>query len=295
MKNVAILGPKSDEDVWNIPISFLNHFKKMDYNVKFYNTLVKGNFDDTNLNELIWEYKQSIFVPDLILHLDFGLFNSPLLNKSSIPTAKWVVESGDDPQNFNLNYVKVRAGNFDLVLSPDVRCVTKYQQMNINAAWFPHFADPDQFEVEQDPIYDSVTTRSVAEPFFKSLKEKLGDSFEPRMEGFFHGKEHSIHLKKGKIVVQNSKYKEITRRVFEGMMSNRLVITDRPDPETQIDCIFTENEHLIYFDDLDDCVAKIKYYASNDELRKIIAQKGYEKVKKFHTTPARIQKLLTFI
>ena len=72
MKNVAILGPKSNEDIWNIPISFFNHFKKMNFNVKFYNTLIDGTFQDLNLINLIKDYNTNTFVPDLILHLDFG-------------------------------------------------------------------------------------------------------------------------------------------------------------------------------------------------------------------------------
>lgn len=294
MKNVAILGPSSSTDTWNIPISFYNHFKKLGFNTVFYNTLVDGKFNEVNLIKLIGDYKDDTFIPDLVLHLDFGLFNSQYIHKQYIPTAKWVIESGDDPQNFRLNFPKIQRGNFDMVLTPDIRCAQEYNKHNINAVWCPYFADPDQFDIKQEPIYNAVTTRSIEEPFFKDLKQILGDEFEARKD-FLQGKDHSIHLKKGKIVVQNSKYKEITRRVFEGMMANRLVITDRPDPETKMNLIFNENQDIVYFDNIKECVEKIKFFAINESDRLTIAQNGFNKVSTKHTTTQRIKKILELL
>lgn len=292
MKNVAILGPTSAEDVWNIPISFYNHFLKLGYNTKFYNTLVKDKFNEAQLVQLIKDYEEKRFEPDLILHLDFGFFNSSLLDKRYIPTAKWVVESGDDPQNFRLNFQKYKNKQVDLILSPDIRTTREYLEYGFNAVWCPYFADPDQFvDIKQEPIFDAVTTRSIEEPFFKQLKEKLGNRFEARTT-FLHGKEHSKHLKKGHIVVQNSKYKEITRRVFEGMMAERLVITDRPDSNTEMQKLFTENINIVYYDSADECVEKINYYILHEQERQKIALAGYNKVIKQHTITKRVEKLL---
>jgi hypothetical protein len=294
MKNIAILGPTSSTDVWNIPISFHNHFVKQGFVVKFYNTLTNDKFDQTGLVSMISDFDNRVFVPDMVFHLDFGLFDSSLLNKSSVPTAKWVVESGDDPQNFRLNFRKIRDRGFDLVLTSDIRCAEEYGKHGIRAAWCPYFADPDQFDIVQDPVVDSVTTRSIEEPFFRDLKQLLGSKFEARTE-FLQGKDHSRHLMRGKIVVQNSKYKEITRRVFEGMMAHRLVITDRPDPATSMDLIFKENVDIVYFDDINDCAEKIKYFANNDDHRNTIADSGFHKVSTKHTTAERIKKILELL
>jgi hypothetical protein len=296
MKKIALLAPTSSTDVWNIPISFYKHLVKSGHDVKFYNTLVNDKFDATNFLQLISDYQKRKFVPDIILHLDFGFFNHELLKKSTIPEAKWVVESGDDPQNFHLNFNKINKCNFDLILTPDIRAVNQYLSHTIPAVWCPYFADPEQFvDVEQDPIVDAVTTRDVAEPFFKDLKTILQDRFIPRDNNFLVSKEHTRHLKKGFIVVQNSKYKEITRRIFEAMMAKRMVLTDRLDPSTQINQIFTENKDIVYFDSLEDCVNKINFYTNNPNIRDEIALNGFNKVNKFHTTPKRIQKILTLL
>jgi hypothetical protein len=294
MKKIALLAPTSSTDVWNIPISFYNWFKKLGYEVAFYNTLVNDKFNDANLQKLISDYNNNVFVPDVVLHLDFGLFNSQYLHKKYIPSAKWIVESGDDPQNFSLNYPKVKSGNFDIIISPDIRCVEKYNSHQLNALWCPYFADPDEFEVFQEPLFNAVTTRSIEEPFFKNLKQALGDKFQARLD-FLHSKDHTRHLMKGKIVVQNSKYKEISRRLFEGMLANRLVIADRPDPNTKIDMLFKENKDIVYFDCFEECVEKIQYYSINDNERTKIAQSGFEKVSAKHTISARIKKLMQFV
>ena len=294
MKKIAILGPTSSTDIWNIPISFFNWFKKLGHEVVFYNTLINDKFNDVNLQKLIEDYKSGLFVPDIVFHLDFGLFTSPYLQKKFIPSAKWIVESGDDPQNFSLNYSKIKNGGFDIIMSPDIRCVEKYNAQNINAVWCPYFADPDQFEIVQEPLFDAVTTRSIEEPFFKQLKQVLKDRFEARVD-FLQGEEHSRHLMKGNIVIQNSKYKEISRRIFEGMLANRMVLTDRPDPNTRIDLIFKENVDIVYFDSFEDCVKKIHYYSTNKHERLKIAQSGFDKVSSKHTTSNRINKLLQLL
>ena len=295
MKNIALLGPSSKEEIWNIPISFYNHFKKLGFNVKLYNTLVNDSFNDKNLKIMIDDYKTGVFIPDIVFHLDFGLFNSDLLNRQFIPTAKWVIESGDDPQNFNLNFNKIYKKGFDLILTPDIRCARQYLQKGENAVWCPHFADPDQFEnVKQVPIFDATTTRSIEEPFFKKLKQSLRDRFEAR-QNYLYGIDHSIHLCKGRIVVQNSKYKEISRRIFEGMMANRMVLTDRPSIDTRIDLIFEENKDIVYFDGIEDCIKKINFYSLYDDKRTEISTNGFNKVKNFHTTKSRINKILELL
>jgi hypothetical protein len=294
MKKVAILGPTSSTDVWNIPISFFNWFKKLGHEVVFYNTLVNDKFDDSSLLKLIADYNSGQFVPDIVLHLDFGLFTSSYLRKEFIPSAKWIVESGDDPQNFSLNFSKIKHGEFDVILSPDIRCVERYNAENINAVWCPYFADPDQFKITQEPLFDAVTTRSIEEPFFKQLKQTLGDKFEARVD-FLQGEDHSRHLMKGNVVIQNSKYREISRRIFEGMMANRMVVTDRPDPNTRIDLIFKENEDIVYFDSFEDCVEKVQYYSANHQERLRIAQRGFDTVSSKHTTLNRINKLLQLL
>ena len=42
---------------------------------------------------------------DIVLFMDWGRFDSPLLDKEKLPSAFWVQESGDDPQNFDRTFL----------------------------------------------------------------------------------------------------------------------------------------------------------------------------------------------
>jgi len=293
MKQIALLCPHRLTDVWTIAISFGNEFIRLGWDVKYYSTFdANDKYCDIGLKQLLKDTSCG-YKPDIIFNLDFGLFQSSLLNKNQYPDAFWILESGDDPQCFNLNYSKAKAGNFDLVISPDIRAVNIYNNNGIKCVWCPHFADASLFKgVNQPPIYDAVTTRSIDEPFFKELKTKLGDRFEANTK-FLEGIEHTKKLMMGKMVIQNSKYKEITRRIFEGMLANRLVITDRLNQETCIGDIFTENVDIVYFDSVDDCINKINYYSINDTERLTISQNGYNKAITNHTIQKRVEKLIT--
>ena len=304
MKNISILAPCRKNDVWSVPLSFFYEFKKIGFNVKIFNNLNDDQQGITQLNPRAWnengliqllkEANDGTFVPDLIFHFDFGLFNSSLLNKNQFPKATWIYESGDDPQCFRYNFEKVKKGNFDLIMSPDIRAVKEYNRRGFKAVWSPHFADPLFLGEEIEPIHDAITSRHFSEPFFAELKGKLGERFFAR-DQFINEKDHLQFLKQGKIVVQNSKYKEITRRIFEGMLANRLVITDRPNIDTRIDLLFKENVDIVYFDSIDDCVEKIKYFSKNENERNLIAKNGYQKVIKNHTIQKRIHQLLKIL
>jgi len=178
-------------------------------------------------------------------------------------------------------------------LSPDIRCCEEYNRRGCKCYWFPHFADTAMYPEEIyniKPDLDAVCTRSKTDKFFQQVKERLGNRFDTTSG--LHALEHSAYLRRGKIVLQNSQYKEITRRIFEGMLANRMVIADRPDKSTQIEQIFVEGKDIVYFDSLDDLIEKINYYTVNEDKRLEIANAGFNKVLKYHTATARVRSLL---
>jgi len=304
IKNISIIAPYRQGDIWSIPLSFYYCLQNLGYNVKIYNNLnedVPGitqldtrAWNEEGLKQLLYDAKTCKFVPDVIMHFDFGLFKSNLLNKREFPSAKWVYESGDDPQCFSLNFAKVVNGNFDLILSPDIRAVKEYNRNGYKAVWCPHFADEKYLGIDITPSVGAITSRHFSEPFFVELKQRLGDNFKARDE-FIREQFHLEFLKQGNIVVQNSKYKEITRRIFEGMICNRLVVTDRLHPDTGVDLLFKENDDIVYFDTMDECVEKINYFIKNNDERNRIARNGYKKVLANHTITSRVTKLLSIL
>ena len=95
-------------------------------------------------------------------------------------------------------------------------------------------------------------------------------------------------MNSGRIVLQQSKHKEITRRIFEGMAAGRMVLTDRLGSQTRINELFIENHDIVYYNNEEDCIEKLLYYCKNDEERERIAKNGREKVLANHTTAHRV-------
>ena len=81
-------------------------------------------------------------------------------------------------------------------------------------------------------------------------------------------------------------------RLFEAFASKALVMSD--NMITPLTNPFIDKKHVIYYDrnnlnQLEEC---INYYLSNDELRKQIAENGYNHTIKYHKASDRINEIL---
>jgi len=203
------------------------------------------------------------------------------LDKSLKPNSFWIQESGDDPQNFERNYPK--ASRFNLTLTPDHESYLKYIERGINSEWWTHFADTKiHHPLDIDEEYIAVSSRGMGS---SEILDTLSNHYEGQIlnKNGWNGIEHTQFLNSGKIIIQHSRWGEITRRIFEGMACGKLVITDRLSKEKLLEDLFIDGEDIILYEDLLDCANKIAYYNENDELRKRIAQSGMNKVLKHHT------------
>lgn len=295
--NFSFLFAHKKTDRWGTPLSIVNELKRRNHTCNIYSIYDESEtkYSENGIVNMMNDAWNGRFVPDVIVHMDFGLYQSEILTKKYFPKAKWIFESGDDPQSFRgYNFPKACYGQFDAIISPDIRCVNAYNERNMKAFWWTHFADTTLYTRDNIAVeYDAVSTRDPTEPFYKEIKNALGDRFITRRG--FHAEEHANFLQTGKIVLQNSRYKEITRRIFEGMMAQRMVITDRLPKETEIDRLFEENKDIVYFDNAKDAIDKIKYYANDYNTSAKIAESGYRKVIENHTQIHRTDALLKII
>jgi spore maturation protein CgeB len=104
--------------------------------------------------------------------------------------------------------------------------------------------------------------------------------------------EHTEFLNKGLMVIQNSRWKEVTRRIFEGMACRKMVITDRLPEEAKLDELFIDGEEIILYDNIVDCIEKINYYNEHEDERERIASNGMKKVKDKYTQKQVVDKLI---
>ncbi len=282
MNTISFLFAHKKSDKWSTPLSIVDEFKRRKWKTSIYSLIDNDqNYTDSNLNPL---FKTN---PDIIMHMDWGRHQSPILSQLRSTGAYCVMESGDDPQQFYRNAIK--APYFDLILSPDATCAARYISDGFRSFWFPHFADTQIYKpLKKKTKYMGVCSRGMNQyaPIIDSIARNL-PAYVVNQNGWI-GKEHNEFLNSGLVVLQQSRHKEITRRIFEGMAAGKMVLTDRLGPQTRIDELFVENEDIVYYNTEEECVEKLLHFCKNPDERERIARNGYQKVLSNHTAAHRV-------
>jgi glycosyltransferase involved in cell wall biosynthesis len=275
-------------ETWSTPMALLNEFKKRGWETEIVSigSNRTGRYGDDQLKKWI----ESDTKTDIVLFMDWGRFDSPWLDKRYKSDAFWIQESGDDPQNWQRNSPK--AHKFNLTITPDHDSYLAYKEIGINAEWITHFADTAvQFPMNLNPEYVAVTTRGLGNSNFLDYLTQWSDGTIGNRNGL-NEKEHTEFLNKGLMVIQNSRWGEITRRIFEGMACGNLVITDRIKYSKKLHELFKEGEEIVFYDSMEDCIEKINYYNEFEEERERIAHNGMEKVLNNFTQIQVVNKLI---
>ena len=276
---ITFIYDYKDGEVWSTPMALVNEFKERNWVVD----IIKTN--DTDLKNWVDSKPQT----DIVLFMDWGRFDSQYLNKDLVP-AFWIQESGDDPQNFERNYPK--ANRFHYTITPDKQSAIEYRNRGINAEWVNHFADTAvQFPMNLEPKYVAVTTRGFGNSDFLDYLTNWAEGAIGNRNGL-GPKEHTEFLNSGMMVIQNSRWKEITRRIFEGMACGKMVLTDNLSPETGLRDMFIDGVDIVYYDDMFDCIEKMNFYNENEEERERIAHNGMMKVLHNYTQVQVVDKLI---
>jgi glycosyltransferase involved in cell wall biosynthesis len=285
MKVTFIYAYENEE--WSTPLALATEFSSLGWEVEIVSIGSNRlqNWNDTQIRKWLDDKPKS----DIVLFMDWGRFDSPLLDKKLVD-AFWVQESGDDPQNFDRNFPK--SERFHLTLSPDFESTTEYRKRNQDADWWTHFADTRvQFPIETKPQYVAVTSRGKGgSAFLDQLTYHSGGAVGN--QNGFNSKEHTEFLNKGLMVIQNSRWGEVTRRIFEGMACGKMVLCDRLHENKKLHELFIDGEDIVYYDDIIDCINKMNKYKENNEERERIANNGYKTVLENHTQKQRVEFLI---
>ena len=283
MKITFIYAYENEE--WSTPLSLAYEFEERGWDVGIVSIGSNRNqsYFDTDIKNWLEEKDDS----DIVLFMDWGRFDSPLLDKEKLPSAFWIQESGDDPQNFENNFPKSK--RFNITLSADADSVEEYKKRGIDAYWWTHFADTKvQFPIKDiKPQYNAVTTRGQGGSQFLDTLTLHGNGSIGNQNNM-ESEEHTQFLNSGLMVLQNSRWGEVTRRIFEGMACGKLVLTDRLNESKKLHELFEDGEDIIYYDDMVDCINKINEFSDNEKERNRISQNGYQKVLDNHTQIQRV-------
>ena len=280
---ITFIYDYKDGETWSTPLALLNEFKERGWETEI--VPITAN-DDSALQ--LWI--QQDIPTDIVLFMDWGRFDSKWLDKNLKPNTFWIQESGDDPQNFERNSPK--ADRFHFTITPDKQCAEAYRKMGINADWVNHFADTAvQFPLNKEPEYVAVTSRGYGNSEFLDYLTRWAEGGVGNKNGM-DAEEHTEFLNSGLMVIQNSRWKEVTRRIFEAMACGKLILTDRLPEETGLSEMFIEGEDIVYYDEMFDCIEKMNYYNENEEEREKIAHNGMMKVLHNYTQIQVVDKLI---
>jgi hypothetical protein len=290
-KKAILLYPFNNIDTSCIGYAVEKNLKNKGYEVATLSMLHKnGQYrNDTELEAI--ELIKNGFIADFIFATDYGPWPGIHWNKNNFPNIKLVYETGDEPQAMRSHLQK--AINSDIILTPDYRCQKIYtEKFNKNAIWFTQFAIKDVYLKNLDMKINNtcVTTCGIDRGEVSTfLHSKLGNKFINKR---IYGPQHADFLSSGTIVFQESKHKEITRRVFEGGALGRLVIADRPNEETNYKSLLIEGEEVIWYDSKEDALEKIEFFLTHTEKAKEIGTRAQKRIEKEHTCESRISKFL---
>jgi len=272
------------EECWSTPQSLINEFTRRGCEI----TRVQLIKSPESLSILTEKHF------DILITMDWRGIDIPQDIHNKIPASVFKIrECADTPQNYEAHLPHVK--NYNMLLTPDYSSHEKYNALGIPCLWFNHFADTDIHKV-----YDGQDRM----PLVRSTRGQGGSQLMDWLSGIMPdkfvnkngliGSEYGQFLGQGKIVLQHSRWGEITRRIFEGMACGKMVLTDRLSESTRIQELFKEGEEIVFYDGVPDLISKINYYLcpEGERGREDIARKGYNKVIANHTQTNRVDSII---
>lgn len=286
--NIIIIYEHTDPNVWCTPLSLVDGFRAAGHYVEQYNLV--------NNRKVYLDYSIDY---DICIVMDWRGWDTVIVHQNT-DKIMLVKEIGDCPQNLQL-HINGGLGKYDLLLCPDYDSTLLLKKMGYNAIWFNHFADTKihrPLTIETASRISPAPVRSTRGPggsqFLDELSRVMGPNKFDNSNGML-GRSYGMFLAEGKVTVQNSRHKEITRRIFEGMACGSMVLTDRLSKETNIDSLFTEGQDIVYYDNMSDCISKINYYLSEEGKEDLerITENGYRQVMEHHTQKQRVETIIS--
>jgi hypothetical protein len=293
---IAIIAGFNDLDVrgWTPAFAFSNKFEAMGHTIDTFNMYKLdsiGNYlgyTDDSLRDFISQQHNY----DFVLLLDCWNFISPLFAYIDIPS---IIDTGNDPLSFQQNLSK--AQYFDIICSPDKRCVEKYRKHGFNAYWLKPWVDADIHYPEPDKYCDKlvvgVTQGWGGEGISHYMRVKLKNLWLDCVPDNRY--ELNKLLNRGKIIFCHSVYGELVNLIFEAAACGNMVLINHIDEQSGIYDLFKDGIDVLYYTTWKDAICKIMLLKDNEEKIRSIAQSGYRKVIAQHTLDCRVNEILKIL
>lgn len=170
--------------------------------------------------------------------------------------------------------------------------MAKYQFFE-EQEWMPYGFDPTIHKpIEQPNNYDIVFIGLQYDHRMKVLQKAVEKGWRVFNQlGVIYDESNKIY-NQGHIAYNWSSQLDVPARVFEGLASKRLLVTNRLPDLSLLG--FVEGVHYVGYDDEYEAINMMEYYLNNPDKAREIAEKGYEEVQK-HSWDIRAQQIVSYV
>jgi glycosyltransferase involved in cell wall biosynthesis len=184
-------------------------------------------------------------------------------------------------------------------------CMEAAKRREEPVSFMPFDVDLERFkmvEVNGERVIDVACLGSNQASIFKyrkvvmeELEKGVGDGVR-LVTGVVRGPEYIETLRRSKIfVVANSEYRNVSPKYLEAMASGCVVLAQRPFNDKGLDFAqgygFVDEDHLVYWDNIDQLLSLIDGCLSNTVRRVSIAKRGQRLAVHRHSSRARAKAL----
>jgi len=233
------------------------------------------------------------FKPDLYVWVDSGISEIPQDSEAlGVPRIAYFIDT-----HFALDLRIALARNFDFTFLAQRTHVPAFVNAGIpNVAWLPLACSPELHNVGRlDRVYDVAFVGAIPDDP-KDRRRKLLDAvrrqFPNSTIGQFWPEEMARIYAQAKIVVNMCVDRDINMRVFEGLASGALLVTDEADG---LEELFDDGTHLCIYRKDEDLAGLIERYLNDDAARERIAGQGCALVYAQHTYQHRMRQLVLMV
>lgn len=226
---------------------------------------------------------------DLFLNIDDGLRYE--LPSHLRPAACWVIDT-----HIDFEWSLAKAKQFDVVFAAQKLGAEKLRQHGIETAtWLPLACDP---ELHTAPRATNEFDVAFVGHVFPGLRQDLLNRINDRFDRVFVGNRYLIEMAKtyasSHIVFNRSVADDVNMRVFEGLASGSLLISnDLPDSGQNE--LFRNGQDFVTYRDEDELIERISYFLEHPNERERIARSGQILALSQHTYLHRMIQLLRLV
>ncbi|MGJ9383955.1 CgeB family protein [Salipaludibacillus sp. CF4.18] len=279
-----------------------------------YGQYSRGRARDQNLDlmcELFSKYKrEENWIPDILMMQSFGFnINTAKMKKLKEIYGFKIINIGMDER---LSYKLGMENGFergiaglneivDLVLVTTPECVEWYLKENIPAIYFPLASDEEVYfpakNIKKKYDVGFIGRNYGVRKELVSFLEENGLNIKAYGPGWENGvldvSKNNEFYNSCKIVLgtanigYSSKLMNPKLRDFEVPLSGTFYITNYTK---ELNNLFEEDKEIVFYNNKEELIRKLRYYLQNDMIREEIAAKGYDKAVKEHRYKIRLRK-----